>query len=222
MGVLLTCVAVRHHSADDVADVVCALFRYAGHRVHPVLEGVAGGSAGREDVLVGPPTDGWVVVQPHYVIQSDLFAGELSKRLGTLASSVSIFEDVFWTHDLLDRGRVLDRFVNFPDYFPAGEYGPEHRGNPALVAATLGADLSQIEPYFQQVPARRAQSRFRRPPKAHPTDRFDLLDGWVVADLWARLGITWVDPGGFHARIPVESEATEDLRAWLLEQYGAG
>ena len=98
---------------------------------------------------------------------------------------------MLWTHDLVAHGQVLNRYVNLPGYFGPGEYGPEHEGDPGLVANVLGADRTVIAPYFQQVSLRRARSRVLPPPKAHPSDRFDLLDGWVITDLWRRVGITW-------------------------------
>lgn len=191
MGVLETAVAVRHDSADDVVDVVQAILRDAGRRAEVVAPDAGDSEDPRYDVRVGVPTRGWVTVHPHCVVPSDGLAVALTRRLATVASAVSIYEDVLWTHDLVAHGRVLDRFVNLPDYFGPGEYGPEHRGDPALVAATLGVDVAPIAPYFQQISVRRARSRLLRPPKAHDSDTYHLLDGWVVTELWERLGITW-------------------------------
>jgi hypothetical protein len=170
VGILLTAVAVRHPSAEDVADVVAGVLRDAGRRAEVVAPGAAVMDEHRYDVVIGPATDGWVTVHPHYGVPSDGLAVALTRRLDTIASATGIYEDVFWSHDLVDRGTVLDRYVNLPDYFGPGEYGPEFSGNPRLVATSLGADPRVVEPYFRQVSVRRARSRLLPPPKAHASD----------------------------------------------------
>lgn len=210
VGILLTAVAVRHPSAEDVADVVAGVLRDAGRRAEVLPAGPTVSDGDGYDVLVGPATDGWVTVHPHYGVPTDGLAVALTRRLDTIASATGIYEDVLWRHDLVDRGRVLDRYVNLPEYFGPGEYGPEHAGDPHLVASVLGADPQVVEPYFRQVSVRRARSRLLPPPKAHASDTFHLLDGWVVTDLWRRMGISW---GGDHpvARVAIGADGNEAL-----------
>ena len=213
MGVLLSAVAVRHGSAEDVADVVRLLMRDVGHPVDP---GIAPSPDG---IVVTAAVDGWVAVHPHYVVQPHRLAVELTRRLDTIGSAVGIYEDVFWTHDLVDRGTVVDRHVNFPDYFGAGEYDDSFAGDPSVVASALGADPAEIAPYFEQVSLRRARSRWSRPPKAHPDDHHHLLDGWVVTELWSRMGIAWADPSGAGtALIPLDRAQLDALTEWLRER----
>lgn len=217
MSLLLTAVAVRHDSADDVADVVLAVLRDAGRRVEALPPVAQRWEPTDCDIIVGAEAGGWVSVHPHYLVPADGLAMALTSRLGTVSSSTSIYEDVFWTHDLVSHGRILDRFVNLPGYFESDEYGREHEGNPHLVADTLGVDPAWIAPYFRQISLRRARSRLLPPPKAHPSDTFDLLNGWVITDLWGRLGIAW---GLDHpvARIPLGDEANTALsrHLWAL------
>jgi hypothetical protein len=219
VSVLQTAVAVRHGSADDVVDVVQAVLRDAGPRVEVLPAGAPLGEASPYDIGVGAQAGGWVTIHPHYLVPPDGLAIAVTRRLGTVASATSIYEDVFWTHDLVDRGKVLDRFVNLPEYFGPGEYGREFEGDPSLVAVTLGVDEVAISPYFRQFSARRAQSRLLPAPKAHAADRFDLLDGWVITDLWRRMGISW-DVDRVVGRLRVDSEVNETLAQYLRTLTG--
>ena len=191
MSVLETAVAVRHDSVDDLVDVMLSIIRAAGHRAEVRGHDAPPSPHPQYDIRVGPATSGWVTLHPHYVIVADGLALALTQRLSAVASATSIYEDVLWTHDLVDSGRILDRYVNLPGYFGPGEYGPEHEGKPDLVAQTLGVDATTVAPYFKQVSVRRARSRLLPPPKAHADDHHHLLDGWVITDLWRRCGITW-------------------------------
>ena len=191
MSVLETAVAVRHGSAEDVVDVARAILRDAGARVEVLPDDARPEEDAHYDVRLGAEAGGWVTVHPHYLVPADGLAIALTSRLGTVSSATSIYEDVLWTHDLVSYGRVLDRYVNLPGYFGPGEYGTEHEGDPTLVADTLGVDQTLIAPYFRQISVRRARSQLLPPPKAHASDTFDLLNGWVITDLWRRLGIAW-------------------------------
>jgi hypothetical protein len=202
VSLLLSAVAVRHRSADDVVDVVRAVARDAGVAVEVLPTAANPGEDLGNDWCVSAEAGGWVTVHPHYVVPPDGLAVALTSRLSTVSSATAVYETVLWTHDLVAHGRVLDRYVNLPSYFGPGEYGPEHEGNPELVADTLGVDRTVIAPYFRQVSWRRARSRLLPPPKAHATDTCDLLDGWVITDLWRRVGITWgLDAPGVRLRV---------------------
>jgi hypothetical protein len=216
MSVLLSAVAIRRDDAEEVVDVLLSVMRSLGHRVEPVLwPDPAMPHGAPSDVLVGPAIDGWVTLVPHYVVPPEALAVELTRRLGTTASAVSVYEDVLWTHHLVERGAELDRYVNLPDYFGPGEYDDTWTGDPPLVAATVGVDPAELEPYFRQVSPNRARTRWMRPPKAHPTDAYHLLDGWVVTDLWRRMGILWPDPGPGTTRVPLGDAGTDALSRWL-------
>lgn len=214
MAVLETAVAVRHNSTDDVVDVVLAILRDAGHQGQLHLADAEHQKYSRDDVCIGAQANGWVTVHPHYVVPADGLAIALTSRLGTVSSATSIYEDVFWTHDLVSHGLVLDRYVNLPGYFGSGEYGSDYKGDPGLVADTLGVDATSIARYFRQISMLRARLGFLRPPKAYSSDTFDLLDGWVITDLWRRLGIAW---GADHpaARLPVGDRGTTALTEHL-------
>jgi hypothetical protein len=216
VSVLLTAVAVRHGSADDVIEAMLGLFEdAAGVRVEQFAQGAQPEARYGYEVWVGAEANGWVTVHPHYLIPADGLAIALTRRLGTVSSATSIYEDVLWSHDLIARGQVLDRYVNLPGYFGPGEYGSDYDGDPDLVAETLGVEPSLIGPYFRQISVRRARSRLLPPPKAHASDRFDLLDGWVITDLWSRFGIEWGvnDP---TAGLKVGSDENKALSEHLL------
>lgn len=194
MGVMESAVAVRSEDADEVTDVFLSVMRGLGHRCEARLGPDPKQPYGSSyDVLVAPSRDGWVFLRPHYVVPAEMLAAELTGRLGTLASAISIFEDVLWTHWLVERGATLDRHVNFPEYFGPGEYDDSWIGDPDAVARAVGVDRAQVAPYFRQISARRARTPFLRPIKAHRSDSWNLLNGWVVTELWRRMGIHWPD-----------------------------
>ncbi len=210
MGVMESAVALRSDDAEEVVDVFLSIMRGVGHRVEPVHGLDPGGD--RHDVHVAPAGRGWVFLRPHYVVPADKLAVELTRRLGTLASAVTIYEDVLWMHWLVDRGEELDRYVNLPDYFGPGEYDDSWRGDPDLVARTVGVDRAEIAPYFRQVSVWRARTRLLPVIRAHRTDTHTLLDGWVVTELWRRMGIRWPHPSaGSVIRVPLGSEGTDAL-----------
>ncbi|QSR28921.1 hypothetical protein CFI00_00065 [Nocardioides sp. S5] len=213
MGVLLSGVAVRNGDLDEVVDVFLSIVRGVGHRA----EALAGPHRDTEssDVLC-TSSPGWVTLVPHYVVPPERLAAEMTRRLDTVASAITVYEDVFWTHHLVDRGHVVDSFANLPGYFGEQDYVHGHEGDPDLVAAGLGADASAIAPYFRQISVRRARSTLLPAPKAHRDDEYDLLDGWVVVELWRRMGIAWPDPSGSATtRIPLGRDAMDALSSWL-------
>ena len=108
MGVLLSAVAVRSDDADEVVDVFLSMMRRVGHQVQP-LPGPHPRTES-SDVLCTASGRGWVTLVPHYIVQSDKLAAELTRRLGTVASAVGVYEDVLWMHHLVDRGVVREGF----------------------------------------------------------------------------------------------------------------
>jgi len=207
MGVMESAVALRSDDADEVVDVLLSILRALGHRVDPAAGADAADDHDRYDVRVTSSAPGWVVVRPHYVVPPDKLAVELARRLQVLASAVMIYEDVLWAHWLVDGGEVLDRHVNLPAYFGEGEYDDSWQGDPGLVARAVGVEPSEIAPYFRQVSVRRARSRLLPPIKAHRSDTHTLLDGWVVTELWRRMGIRWPEPSA-GVRVPLGDDGT--------------
>lgn len=209
-------IALRSEDADEVADVFLSLMRSLGHRFEAHQPGHRPEPAhgDENDVLVAPSRDGWVFLRPHHLVAPDALACEMTTRLGTLASAVMIYQDVLWAHHLVDRGTELDRYINLPGYFGSGEYDDSWVGDPDLVAEKVGVDRAEIAPYFQQVSVRRARSRLLRPLKAHQDDTHHLLEGWVVAELWRRMGIHWPGKTDDLIRIPLGTEGTAALFEW--------
>jgi len=217
MGVLLSAVAVRSADADEVVDVFLSMMRGIGHRREPVVGPDRSNPHGDpNDVLCSASATGWVTLVLHYVVPPEKLAIELTRRLGTVSSAVQVYEDVLWMHHLVDAGAELDRFVNLPAYFGPGEFDDSWIGDAALVARTLGIDPTEVAPYFRQVALPRSRDRWRRPPKAHAEDEYDLLNGWVVTELWGRMGITWPAAAATSTiRVPLGSDGTDALSAWL-------
>ena len=209
-------VAVRNHDADEVVDVFLSIMRGVGHRVEPRVGPDPTKPYGdSHEVICGRSIGGWVSLRTHYVVQPEDLAVELTRRLDTMASAVSIYEDVLWMHHLVDRGHVVDRYVNLPGYFGPGEYDDTWGGDAALVASAVGVDVRELAPYFRQVSVRRARTRFLLPIKAHRTDTYNLLTGWVVTELWQRMGIEWPDPTDSAIRVPLGQDGTTALTEWL-------
>lgn len=206
MGVMETAVALRSDDADEVVDVLLSILRGLGRRVDADT-GAGGTRPNRYDARVSSSAPGWVVVRTHYVVPADKLALELTRRLRVLASAVMIYEDVLWSHWLVDAGEVIDHHVNLPGYFGPGEYDASWQGDAALVARVVGADPAEIAPYFRQVSVRRARSRLLPPIRAHRSDTYTLVEGWVVTELWRRMGILWPDPSS-GIRVPLGDDGT--------------
>lgn len=214
MGVLETMVAIRDVEVDAVAEATVAVCADAGitTAAHP------GRGHGRHDIGIWA-ADPWVVVRPHYVVSSGGLAAALTARLGALSSATSVYEDMFWTHHLVDDGRVLDRFCNIPGYFGPGEHGPEWAGDPDLVADVLGAPRAVVRPYFRQLSIRRINllGLLRREPRAHRDDEFHLLDGWVTQDLWGRVGIVVPFDADPAVTVPLDSDGSSVVSRHLAQ-----
>jgi hypothetical protein len=205
VSILLTAVAVRMPDVDVVVRATASWFDAFG----VTLETSARSSRWSEMDFFGADERGWTVVIPPYDVASDQLGLGISKA-GLITSAVSIYEDVLWTHVLCENGEVVDRFVNIPDYFgDDDDPGPTWRGNGAAVGSALGADAALIAPYFRQF---RALENPQGGTRAHDDDEWDLLDGWVIVDLWRRIGITYPDPAaalirrwiepGYASRLP--------------------
>jgi hypothetical protein len=221
VSLLLTAVAVRAQTADEVVDAMrdwCA-----SHDVALTVE--PGDSA--DSVHAYPPNaNGWVVVLPHYVVPGDQLALGIS-AVGYICSSVSVYEDVYWTHVLCADGVVVDRFESFPDYFGTPDdpgpllsrrpdlvaeivqRQPFWRGRPDLVARMLQIDAAGLAPYFRQLSS--AEHDADEEIYAFPEDEHDLFDGWVVTDLWRRMGIDYPDVDVDHRTVWLSPDHGERL-----------
>jgi hypothetical protein len=140
--------------------------------------------------------DGWVVTSwpVQEVGAAAEAAGPVSDRLDTVASCVTVYEDAYWTHILLQHGKVRDRFCSRPDYFDddplsAVAHFGEWTGDAHLVAAVVGGSAGELAPYLVPLTARDRADR--RPMLAHEDDRSDLRDPMVFGDFWRHLGITY-------------------------------
>lgn len=198
MTVLVVATAVRDRGADAVAEAVRAYG--LEHGLAPTddpFEGV-------ESVEVLAPTDGGRGARlrwPAFFGGALPAARALSESLATVVSTVDTYEEALWRHVLCDRGQVVDRYTSDRGYFgPDEDPGPAWDGDPDAVAATLGVDAATVAAYYGSTARRRGLGRRRRggrgrAGRAHPDDRFERDDPWVVTDLWRRLGIAYPEPG---------------------------
>jgi hypothetical protein len=103
--------------------------------------------------------------------------------------TVNVYEDSFWTHEVLRAGKLVDRFSPWGDYFAADEESAERlrsewAGAPAIAAEALGADQDVLKPYYRYVGDAQAG-------KVNPEDAFPLEDFWVFTDIWRRVGAAY-------------------------------
>lgn len=204
-------VAVQSARAQPVADALVG-FAIANGVPARVLQSVPLGA--KRSAFVGEPSNGWVVLAlPEYNDFAVAVCRWLSTELDTTVSELGLFESDSWWHRVFDRGRDVDRYTNWPagqvpfgaSPTEAARVRQEWAGDPEAVAAVFGADPLMIARYYagpgwlrrRHFVARLLGSAPR--PRAFPDDKSDLLDGWVCADLWRRLGITYDPPGWAHA-----------------------
>jgi hypothetical protein len=202
MGEFIYGVAVREADAARVAEAFADYARAHG------IDTATVGDPEWGDVTMCATTSGWTVLG----WPDDAFGHErnaaraLSASLGTVASTVSVYDGDYWTHVLFDRGEEVDRFASVPDYFAedeaeADQLKREYAGNPAAVAAAVGVDVAQVAPYLTVVPEddeeldAEEESMAAGRGRAFPDDEHDLDGTWVFVDFWRRLGIPYSGDG---------------------------
>jgi hypothetical protein len=164
--------------------------------------------------FVGEPLGGWVVVAlPDRSDFAVPVCRWLSVDLDTAVSDLGLFESGSWWHRVFVCGRDVDSYTNWPagqvplgaSRAEAARVRQEWAGDPDAVAAVFGADPLMVARYYASpglLRWRRLVARLRGSayqPRACHDDEADLFDGWVGADLWRRLGITYDPPGWAHA-----------------------
>jgi hypothetical protein len=189
MGVFLAVSAFRDR---DVAEVTAALERFVADH---------GSSTGTEprpedDVSVFAPVAGWTVVlwPPTFVGHDPAAARHMSGTLGTVASTVHIYDGDYWAHRLFRAGEELDRSASTPAYWAesdedAAQLRDAWTGDASLLASVVGT-AERLEPYLTPL-----NDGDEPPGKAFEGDEFELDDPWVFVDFWRHLGITYpADP----------------------------
>jgi hypothetical protein len=78
----------------------------------------------------------------------------LSASMGTVTSSMSIYDDECWTHHLFDSGSLVDRFTTDPSTMMSildtyEVVAARWSGSPEAVAALFGVPLSDIGKYYR-------------------------------------------------------------------------
>jgi hypothetical protein len=103
-----------------------------------------------------------------------------------------------WAGDVTALAAALDvpadEIAGYMLHMPIAE--PADSG-PAPAAASKPAKRGWLRSLFgggSKGASRLAPTRPPAPPKAYPTDEFDLEDFWVFTDFWRKLGIVYPDP----------------------------
>ncbi len=211
MGLFLAVSAFQTEQAGQVLTAVEGFFDLHGLPAQRVeVDQADADDQGRNEVLIYAATNGWTVaLWPSFFF--DLPAAEfISRSLGTLASTVHIYDGDYWAHALVDDGRVVDRCAQVPGYFvedraELAKLSRKWRGDPTIVAELTRTQVADILPYLVSLTFT-DDGLFlldgHEPGKAFPDDEFERDDPWVFVDFWRRLGITYPsEHNSVHARI---------------------
>ncbi|GAA2567136.1 hypothetical protein GCM10010435_45970 [Winogradskya consettensis] len=190
MGEFITATAFQTEDLDAVREAVLGFFTTNSWAAENVDEQ---SPPTENDVRVYSPTGGWTVILWPTPF-SELAAAEfVSRRLGTLASSVSLYDGDYWRHMLLRNGVTLDRFASLPDYFAesrqdADRLRRKYASRPATVADAVGIPVEQVTPYLTPVKLDDIEDLDIERGTAFPDDEFELDDPWVFVDFWRHFG----------------------------------
>jgi hypothetical protein len=197
VGLFLATTAVRDTPIDALRDAIADWTAAAGESAEPTEEP----HADDRDIAIATPAGGWtVVVWPTYF--NDVPAArDLSAALGTLVSSVHVYDGDFWVHTLCRGGELLDRFASVPDYFEEDEEAMRRTfaGSAEAIGAAVGVEPDKLAPYLVHLGVD------DEPGKVRPEDEAELWDVWVFADFWRRLGIEYParpDEAAVRLRMP--------------------
>ncbi|MDH5572275.1 MAG: hypothetical protein OEY89_10950 [Gammaproteobacteria bacterium] len=170
------------------------------------------------DALVYQDSSGWIVINwPSYFnIHDQHIAQNLSKKIGTIVSTISVYEGALWTHVLYENGDELHRFCNVPDYFDEADLVMSDNSETGikLVAEKLSAAEEKIKGYFTYLKEDEEDMNFK---KVHDNDEFEIWDFWVFCDFWKQVGINYPEKNdeavaclrlcdAFDKKLPVNKE----------------
>ncbi len=189
MGVFLAVSAFRRVDPAVLADALVSVAEGFGSSA----EVVPGGPAEEHSAAVFAPAGDWtVLVWPDGFNLHDVdTCVALTAALGTMASTVHVYDDDYWTHAVVANGTVLDLFCSVPDYFDDDPvWAVRYAGRPDVVGEALRVDPALVGQYLQ--PAKAG-------PEARPGDEFALDDFWVFIDFWRRMGISYPSDLGASA-----------------------
>jgi hypothetical protein len=213
MGHFFAASAFKNASISDLATSITAYIRSHGVDVSPQSGRPAKEST---DILLYEPRGGWTpVIWPAYFNIHDVPAcAAVSKGLGSLATTVNVYDGDFWSFEFFSSGALIDKAAPRADYFAedddsAASLLQHWRGNPEAMAAAFQVPAESIRPYFSYLGPEDA------PGKAFVDDASPLEDFWVFVDLWRRLGITYpADPESFVARLRLAATFAKRLPTW--------
>lgn len=186
MGEFVQATALRTSDLDAVEEAVLR---------HGRVKDSAGDDDRQMTADIWAPVNGWtVVIWPRWFTDLDLVSPKLSADLGTLASTIDVYDGDFWTHKLWRDGEELDRFNSHPEYFTQDRQErrrlrEEWAGHPAVVAEACGVDPATVARYLIP-PYTGFFGRLQGRRKPFPDDSTTLDDIWIFVEFWRRLGIT--------------------------------
>lgn len=214
MGYFLACTAFRDSNPEDLSEEIMRFCEINSCKSQVLDRTAANSYTERMDALIYVQDDGWIIVLwPEYFNVCDVpMVSHLSNALQVLASHVHSYDGDYWTHHLIERGTILDRFASIPSYFAESEAeAKESRriwaGSADLISQRFGIPASIIAPYLVHLnPSGPIMGKVRR------EDQFELSNWWVFTDFWGHLGIRYPkDMGSFRLMVRLDSSFLESL-----------
>ncbi len=212
MGEFLAVSALHHR---DVPEAVDAIHAYLAS--FDVQSLVASGEPvdARRDALLFRSTNDWtVVLWPYYFTTCDIPACvSISAALRAIVSTIHVHDDDYWTHLLMQDGRILDRFCSYPTMFvetpeEQQDIRVRWRGNAQQIGNLLSVPAARIEPYLRQMDAAHPLP----PTRVFNDDQFTLDNFWVFVDFWRQLGISYpADLAAMDAHLRLDANWLDKL-----------
>lgn len=200
MGMFLAITAIHESDRLRIFSSVESYFEKAGVPIASVTNGVK--VEERTDALVFDQTPGWTVIlwPPYFNIHDFPLAKSVAADLGTMVSSLHIYDGDYWEHLFQNGQESLHYFSSRPGYWTEeGQESPAYEPNPERMCRALSIEPQSVEGYLVDVDSVDPGTL------AYEGDQFEIDDIWVMADFWNKLGIVYPE--------------VEDYReVWRLDQ----
>lgn len=190
MGEFLAAIAFRDVAPDVVAAALCDYCAASGVGAAILAPDEPDF---QRDALVCAPDGGFtrVLLPPYFNAHDFALAAALSESLGTLVSSIHVYDGDYWAHATWDAGVLVDRFCSMPDYFEPDDRGAQRSrwaGDATRLGNAFGVAPETLAPYLVHLDL---ASEPLPMGKAFADDEFERDETWVHADFWRRLGIQY-------------------------------
>lgn len=137
---------------------------------------------------LAPASDAWSSAMLHLnSLIGESLAAEVSRLINGPAILLLEYDQATWGYNLLDNGKLLDRFWSIPEVVESP--AEECAGNVAIVSSAFGVPTDSIAPYIRHIIESDDDC------KAFEDDEFMLRDHWVRVDFLRHLGLAYPSPG---------------------------